>query len=270
MPFHRIAIVFAVAALVGCGDDPSSSSGRAGNLLAGKQPFPSAGLRDSFQVAGSMRTWYLVPPKPADSTKLAELVVYFHGYGGSGYESGRWNLGEPGRVTVYPDGVVQTWYQNAIGWDNRSNTSPDVLFTAALLDTLLARYPIDRSRVYVTGFSWGGWMANAAGCALGHRLAGMVSAAGGGPEGSQSSCKASLPVAILHATNDNSEPQSSGIRSRDFWRTKNRCTTDTATLGTHGCGVYQGCTKPVVWCSHAEGHSAPSWWLSDAWAGFGR
>lgn len=108
MKIHRIATLSALAALVGCGDDSAGSAGRSGNLLAGKQPFPSAGMRDSFRVAGSMRTWYLVPPKPVDSTKLAELVVYFHGYGGSGYESGRWNPGEPGRVTVYPDGVVQS------------------------------------------------------------------------------------------------------------------------------------------------------------------
>jgi polyhydroxybutyrate depolymerase len=238
--------------------------------VLGTKAFPAKSQRDSLLIGGTYRTWYLVPPKPADSTQPVELVFYFHGYGGSGVGSGQGDPGTPGRVTVYPDGVVQTWWQNALGWDNRNNTTPDIQFIRALLDTLLARHRIDSKRVYATGFSWGGWMANAVGCALGDRLAGMVSAAGGGPEGSAASCATSLPVAILHATNDGAEPQSSGLASRDFWKAKNGCSSSTTPVGTHGCIAYTGCTKPVLWCSHADGHSAPSWWLEDAWKGFGK
>jgi poly(3-hydroxybutyrate) depolymerase len=239
-------------------------------LVVGTRPFPAKAQKDSIKVNGAYRTWYLVPPKPADSTKSVELVLYFHGYGGSGVASGQGDPGAPGRVTVYPDGVVQTWWQNALGWDNRGNTTPDIVFVEALLDTLLARHRIDAHRVYATGFSWGGWMSNAVGCALGDRLAGMVSAGGGGPEGQASSCASTLPVSIVHGSNDGAEPQSSGISSRDFWKKKNGCSDATVSVGTHGCVVYAGCQKPVVWCSHTDGHSAPPWWLEDSWKGFGK
>jgi polyhydroxybutyrate depolymerase len=256
-----------ISLFTGCGDSSGASSNSAG-LPIGKQELPSASIRDSMVVNGVTRSWLLVPPTPANSAPV-ELVFYFHGYGGSGYEAGQWDPGVPGRVSVYPNGLVQSWYQNAIGWDNRSNSSVDVKFIAQLLDTLLARYSIDPTRVYSTGFSWGGWMSNTVGCALGDRLAGMVSAAGGGPGGAASSCVSTLPVEILHATNDGAENQSEGIKSRDFWRTKNGCKTDSMPIGTHGCVTYKGCTKPVIWCSHDGGHSAPSWWLEQAWSGFG-
>lgn len=271
----RIVLLAGLTSLLaGCLGDGSSTLAEAPEatepVVVGTRPFPAKAHKDSMKIGGVTRTWYLVPPKPADSTKSVELVLYFHGYGGSGVGSGQGDPGVPGRVTVYPDGVVQTWWQNALGWDNRGNNTPDILFVRALLDTLLARHRIDAKRVYATGFSWGGWMSNAVGCAMGDRLAGMVSAGGGGPEGAASSCASTLPVSIVHGSNDGAEPQSSGIASRDFWKKKNGCSETTVPVGTHGCVAYTGCTKPVVWCSHTDGHSTPSWWLEDSWKGFGK
>ncbi len=52
-------------------------------------------------------------------------------------------------VVVYPRPV-----NPSSSWDMTGNT--DLNFTAAIIDSIYARYKIDKKRVYVSGFSWGG------------------------------------------------------------------------------------------------------------------
>lgn len=226
--------------------------------------------QDTILVDGVERSFYIVPSTDSTSNKPVDLVFYFHGYGGNGKGSGEWNAGEPNRITVYPDGVVQTWYQDAIGWDTRSNDTPDLKFIQVLLDTLKANYCVDQTKVFATGFSWGGWMANAVGCAMGDQLAGIVPAAGGGPSVNAANCHGSVPAVIYHATNDDAESVGEGKKSRDFWMDLNGCDTTSTPFGTDGCVAYDGCATPVVWCEHNGGHSTPSYWLETAWKVFGR
>merc|ERR1712207_52897 len=56
-------------------------------------------------------------------------------------------------------------------WNCRAD---DIGFIDTLLDELEATYCIDRSRIYVTGFSNGGMMAQRLGCEMNHRLAAIA------------------------------------------------------------------------------------------------
>jgi len=250
----------------------SSDSPTAAEPTTGCEKHTSSQARqDTILVDGVKRSFYIVPSTDSNSSTPHDLVLYFHGYGGNGKGSGEWNQGEANRITVYPDGVEQSWYQNAIGWDTRDNSSPDIRFVSVLIDSLEANYCIDKSKVYATGFSWGGWMVNAVGCAMGSRFAGLVAAAGGGPSAPHQSCEnVSVPVVIYHATNDQSESIEEGKKSRDYWLGVNECKATSTPYGTNGCVAYDGCKKPVVWCEHDGGHSTPSYWLETAWDVFGR
>jgi poly(3-hydroxybutyrate) depolymerase len=218
----------------------------------------------TIDVDGTTRSYYLLAPI---SDGPMPLVVSFHGYGGTG--QGSMGTFQPTETTggnavfVFPDGVAQSWYENAIGWDTRSNTSPDIKFVRALIDETKAKQCVDAARVYAIGFSWGGWMANQVGCALGPEIRGVVAVAGGGPDGG--ACTGAVSTLIAHGLNDQSELISSGQASRDKWLGLNGCDASSAGAAVDGCVAYDGCDKPVWWCEHAGGHEVPANLLPGYW-----
>src|SRR5437762_44127 len=78
-----------------------------------------------------------------------------------------------GFIVAYPDAINNKW-------DIIFSHSPidDVGFINALVDTLMARYHIDTTRVYATGMSMGGFMTYRVGCELAERFAAIASVAG--------------------------------------------------------------------------------------------
>lgn len=163
---------------------------------------------------------------------------------------------------MFPNGRPQSWYQGAIGWDTRSNDTPDIDFTRALIDTALAEHCVDPTRIYVVGFSWGGWMSNQVACALGDTVRAFVSVAGGGPAGP---CAASSAAMIVHGQTDGAEPIQSGISSRDAWLRYNQCGAASAPAEPSPCVGYDGCEASVLWCKHDGGHGVPSFVRDGVW-----
>ncbi len=238
------------------GGGPSPSDGCA-------QPSQQTEGQKSIDVGGTTRTYYLLPSNTDDPVPL---FITFHGHSGTG--QGAVNTFElPNRsggraVIMSPDGVAQAWYGNAVGWDNRSNTSPDVAFTEALIEEAGKLHCIDRSRVYLAGFSWGGWMVTQAACALGDKVRAIVSGAGGPPEGT---CVGPVSALIAHGTADTAEPLVSGTQSRDKFVALNQCGSGTSPAGMGTCVAYQGCVKPTWWWQHDLGHTVPSGFDTVAW-----
>jgi poly(hydroxyalkanoate) depolymerase family esterase len=114
-----------------------------------------AGLTQNleFKVAGVTRSSVVHVP-----TGISNPAVVFvlHGMGGNG--GGMQNDTQMDKVADREKFIVA--YPSAVGgsWDYAS-TKNDYTFIKALIDTLDAKYKIDRNRVYVTGFSQGGGMA---------------------------------------------------------------------------------------------------------------
>jgi polyhydroxybutyrate depolymerase len=87
-------------------------------------------------------------------------VVYFvHGYGGNG--SGFANDTKGNKVADREKFIAI--YPSAIGGSWSMQDTADYPFLEALLDTVDKRYKVDRSRVYCTGFSQGGFISNGVG-----------------------------------------------------------------------------------------------------------
>ncbi len=141
------------------------------------------------------------------------LLIFLHGLGGSGAEAladpGLRGLAERTRMTlIAPDGDLDRQgrrFWNAgracCNFDGRAVDHLGRLET--LIDHWRQRPEIDPARVYVIGFSNGGFMAHRLACWMDDRLAAVVSVGGAGREHDEA-CAAvsSIAVAEVHGDAD--------------------------------------------------------------------
>lgn len=131
--------------------------------------------RIAIEAAGRTRRYLLhVPPGTAAGPR--PLVLVFHGPASQGAQVERQSrfsaLGqEAGFVAAYPEGEDGQWQ---VLRDPRS----EITFTRLVIEDIVRRTPVDRSRIYVTGLSGGAVMAAALGCFAPELAAGVGLVAG--------------------------------------------------------------------------------------------
>ncbi|MGV9803006.1 alpha/beta hydrolase family esterase [Mycobacterium sp. NPDC003449] len=178
----------------------------AGSVLAAGHawatPFPAA----QIDFGGLVRTYQL--HLPAGVEHPSGLVVNLHAAGATGRDQAALTHYDAvadahGFVAVYPDGIDYSWA------DGRGASQPDrqhvddVGFIATLVDSLVAEYGIPRGRVFATGLSAGGFMANRLACDRADLFAAIAPVAG--TLGSNIGCNPSRPVSVL-ATHGTADP----------------------------------------------------------------
>ncbi|HRX08031.1 MAG TPA: PHB depolymerase family esterase [Candidatus Limiplasma sp.] len=118
---------------------------------------------------GLPHTWFLHVPASvkANPAVKAPLMMFFHGGSDNPAEAAEMTkfheLGEAeGFITCYP------WGTDRCGWNSSMmpDLMDDVAFSAQLIDYLIEHYPVDKGRVYLSGFSNGA--AQAMAVALAH------------------------------------------------------------------------------------------------------
>lgn len=139
-------------------------------------------LVDSIVVDGIYRSYRLYIPASLNAV-TRPLILNMHGLGSNAVEQQYYGNFMPiadtaGFYVVMPEGtsVSGTTYWN-VGFPGSGNVD-DVKFLSVLIDTLARRYPIDKSRVYATGMSNGGYMAHLLGMRLSNKIAAIASVAG--------------------------------------------------------------------------------------------
>jgi poly(3-hydroxybutyrate) depolymerase len=166
----------------------------------------------TMTVEGVERGYTLVVPGSYDGTRATPLVIGYHGWGGTPEsiigEVQRWGdvAERNGFLLVAPAGLVGSFFgaegpewavlrdeAELARFEGRGEYQPDrvyeyfleelaeftvgdrdVEFTEALLNELTVLLDVDWDRIYVTGFSLGGWMASRVACDLGHRIAAVA------------------------------------------------------------------------------------------------
>jgi|GEM_PF-373178 len=131
----------------------------------------SLGLPD-----GLPRTWFeYVPERLRGTTEPMPLIIYLHGIncmGLYGAEQSGWaDLADrDGFACVFPDATIEMRWN---GWDDPRLPS-DMDFILALIEHMGEVVPVDRRRVYVSGFSMGSMMTNALASAHPELFAGAI------------------------------------------------------------------------------------------------
>lgn len=252
----------------------SSSSSSAGGTGVGSvgcgAPAKLTNGRRTINVNGLNREYVLDIPSNYNQNNPYKLVFGWHWRGGSandvvgqGYY-GMKSLSNNSAIFVAPDRAAGT-----DGWTNANGR--DIAFLQSMLTQLKSSLCIDESRIFSTGWSYGGMMSFAVGRELPttFRAIAPVSAAFLTPHVDSGSATAAW---IAHGTSDNVVSHSSGSQARDAYVRANGCSNTTVPVQPSPCVEYQNCSsgKPVVWCSFNGGHSQPSFYSSGAWNFFNR
>jgi polyhydroxybutyrate depolymerase len=216
---HAPALLVLLLFLAGCSSSASAPTATAEPVLAPNftptthprdtapaptqsqvKPIENGGqtLVGEIESGGVTRDYLLHIPANARADQPAPLILNFHGLTSNGREqellSGMSQAAEAyGAFVVYPDGLGEHW-----------NVAPgrkgdaDLRFICDLILTLQRQYPLDPKRIYATGISNGGGMANRLACDLSDVIAAIAPVAGA--YNAWKNCNPSRPVPVLRAT----------------------------------------------------------------------
>ncbi len=159
---------------------------------------------DKITVDGIERTYIMHSPGSLNDSVRAALVFVLHGGGGLARKMNgltRFNRvsDEYGFFVCYPQGIDKHWNDGRAVNITRVNGIEvnDVKFFSLLIDTLIAKYNIDSSRVYACGISNGGMMSFRLGCELNSRIAAIAPVAISMSEYLYNSCTPAKPVPVM-------------------------------------------------------------------------
>ncbi|HEX6764768.1 MAG TPA: hypothetical protein VF103_04805, partial [Polyangiaceae bacterium] len=243
------------------GATPSTGCGKA----------PPASMRYSIDVSGTMREYILAVPTNYDQNRPYRLIFAWHPLGGNAQQvAGNGNNGYYGlrsasngaAILVSPEGLP--FQGTNLGWANTNGR--DIAFLRAMLDRFKTEMCIDESRIFSTGFSFGGMMSFAVGCSgLARAIAPMA-----GNTMVSGCTNGTTPVAVMgfHGDHDSVVDIDGGRAGRDVFVGRNGCMSQTMTTqptwcdsaGANfqpcSCVSYQGCQAgyPVTWCEYNGDH----------------
>ena len=140
----------------------------------------------------------------------------------------------------------------------------EVPYFDAVVTTIELNLCVDKSKLYMEGYSSGSWLTNLLGCVRANVIRGQGNATGGLPK-VPAECQGPIAAMLVHDDTDTMNTIQEGMKARDRIKAINGCTDETMpyqwdvnpnTMST--CVAYQGCKAgyPLIWCpTHNKGHS---------------
>jgi len=233
----------------------------------------------SIEFQGLTRLYDVYVPTRYDGAP-APLVLDFHGFA-SNKESQRsyshFDLGADlhGYLVAYPQGFgfLPSWNTPACCGEAQELGLDDVGLAVAIVDAIAAATPIDRTRVYATGISNGGALAQLLACDAADTFAAVAPVAFPLPVAPPDGCRPARGVTVVHfhGTGDTIVPFAtasalapySAPQSLAAWGGIDQCTTAPRVFfrtptGSSFCGALAGCRGGAVkvLCGLDAGHVA--------------
>ena len=186
-------------------------------ILALCYPFQSKAQwsTKSFTFGGLTRQYMIYIPADYNVSTPASVVVTLHGLGdtmNNFSQVGFNNIADTANFIVLvpqaiSDQLVGTaWNSGAGEYGYYPNSSvDDIGFLNAMVDTTIAHYSVNQQRIYMCGFSMGGFMTERMACQANTKYAAFASVSGTiGSELTLASCNPSraVPIAHFHGTSD--------------------------------------------------------------------
>ncbi len=199
----------------GCCSPPPTVAGTSSTIIIPTLP--------SISYGSITRMFRVHTPVHYRAGQRYPVVVVYHGYGGDARESEKDTGFSPfadqqGIVAVYPQGLDDTngkpFWASAGPIDLGIDELP---FANDMLNTVQSRYCVDPGRVYVTGFSNGGGMANYLACHMAERVAAAVPISGN--YYFSANCHPARPISILevHGVADDVVPYAGDPPKPGLW-----------------------------------------------------
>lgn len=253
------------------------------SAASAQSPNP-CGLPDPCAVEDG--DYFAALPAGWDGKSPLPMVLYFHGWNSSGtavLKNRTLVQGFTGRgaLLIAPNGRRKTWAHGG----SPSSARDEIVFVDALMADVRERWPLDETRLWVTGFSQGGSMAWDVACYRGDRFSAFFPISGGFWRPHPEACPAG-PVNLrhVHGTSDSVVPmagrpigstwqQGDIEEGMGLWRANNGCQAAPARTEINGagrCRVWSGCAsgKELQLCLHDGGHTRRKGWIDRAldWA----
>ncbi len=182
-------------------------------LISGAQPAFAQSPGDSegeIESGGETRTYRLhIPPTYDPDGPPVALVVNLHGFTSTAAQQERYSrmsakADEAGFVVVHPQGLgtPSRWNMAPETGERTGRENPDLVFIRDLVAHLQEELNIDPARVYATGLSNGGGMANRLGCDLSELFAAIAPVAGAYPLADDCDPERPVPVMAFHGADD--------------------------------------------------------------------
>jgi poly(3-hydroxybutyrate) depolymerase len=254
-------------------------SGGGGSAGGGGGAVKSAGCDKARKVmdgnqtlssGGQNRQWHVKAPKNYDQTHPYRVIFMYH-----------WNYGSINSIVNPPDAdqntdkpyygieelsgdstifVVPQGLEN--GWANTGGR--DSTFTDAMLTAVTEGLCIDTTRIFTTGFSYGGAMSLKLACTKPDKFrAALVYDTGTFLSGfNQSECKTPIAFFESHGLDDHTFDYDEGLKVLGIFTKLNTCMAQTppkAADNAHTCVSFEGCSAghPVRFCNFGKGENNP-------------
>jgi poly(3-hydroxybutyrate) depolymerase len=151
---------------------------------------------ENIVVNNTNRSYILYAPKDLGTGR--PLLISCHGMNqDANYQKGKLQIESVADtakfLTVFPEGIDRSW---DIGGDR------DLKFMEALIDEMVAKYEIDRNRVYISGFSMGGMFTYHAATRMADKFAAFAPISGYPMGGGTYTSSRPVPIIHTHGTSD--------------------------------------------------------------------
>ncbi|NVO03307.1 MAG: hypothetical protein HXX09_11465, partial [Bacteroidetes bacterium] len=202
----------------------------------------SAQTAKTMQFGGQTRNYLEYVPTIYNGSTPVPVVLCLHGLGDNMtnfFGIGMNHVADTANFIVITPQAMLDALAGGNAWNSGasymgyqlSQAVNDVGFLNALLDTVIAHYNVDQTRIYATGFSLGGFMCQRLACESTARFAAIASVSG--TKGSALTCNPSseIPICHFHGTADGTIAYTGNMYGNDpealvkYWVTHNNCDT---------------------------------------------
>lgn len=218
------------------------------------------------------RSYHVKVPDDWDGVTPMPVMLHFHGWARQGtliVKHGRISgaTRKRGVLLLAPNGLGKSW-------DFWNPGSPDTDFAAAVIEDAAKRYPIDRSQIFVSGYSWGSAMAWRYACENGNDVRALLAVSGTLDQ--DETCE-TMPAEIRHTHGLRDTvldypygPDGDALYPVALWRRTLGCEDPTGTSSYSTTEkdhfsrtVWSDCEAgKVVFDQHPRGHFIPRGWFA--------
>jgi polyhydroxybutyrate depolymerase len=282
-----LLVLVSIAVLVAAGGCARRSPAPPASTSSPQTSLPTGASNRSLTHNGRIRTYIVYVPASVDAAKPVPLVFVLHGgtgnaesaVGTSGFDG---VADKNGFVAVYPDGTGRLSSTELLTWNGgdccgyaQEQNIDDVGFLRAVVTDLQAHLNVDANRIYATGMSNGGILAQRLGCQAADVFAAIAPVSG---TLNYQPCNPSRPVSVIefHGTADTHIPYAGGYgpdslvnvdfasvsASVGFWASFDGCgaTAATNSFADISHQVWTGCgggTSLELYTVEGGGHAWP-------------